>query len=398
MYQVGQSVQVEWNGQWYNARVLVLEPNGAIRIRYDGWSEQWDEAVPTTRIRQSGEIVRRPPPPRPQPPGPMPVPVPVVTGSVDVQTELDEGGRFRIRDVNLGGQGAVLRLPRGGTVSGTATVDHNCQFCGGAINQVIISLANDARAQQCVWNGQQSSGGPRQVQFTLQVPSQPGVYEIRARYAQAYGCDQGALDWWRVDRPNGPLGTSTIGVVLVGGVEPQIRMIGAVTQPPITQPPMQGNNLVVNGSFEQPGLASGSWQTLPQIQGWFSAQNDGFEIQAGVAGTAFDGRQLCELDANGSTTIGQDLATRPGQTYDVSLAFSARPGTPRNDNRIVVLWDGQPIARLEADGTNLGDTAWTVASFRVTARSGRSRLELRDEGTSNSLGSYVDDVRVVPAR
>ena len=54
------------------------------------------------------------------------------------------------------------------------------------------------------------------------------------------------------------------------------------------------------------------------------------------------------------------------------------------------------IARLEADGSRLSDTAWTVSTFFVTARSGRSRLEIRDEGMPNGLGSYIDDVRVVP--
>ena len=406
LYTVGQVVQVQWNDQWYNARVLVVEPNGMFRIRYEGWSDSWDEAVPPERIRQSGEVPRRPPPPRPRPmpqPGPMPMPQPgpmpmppVNPGTVDLQRELDEGGRFRIRDVNLGGQGPVLRLPRGGVVSGTATIDHNCTFCGGAINQVIVSLATDSRAQQCVWNGGPSSGGPRQVSFSLSVPSQPGVYEVRARYAQAYGCDQGALDWWRVDRPNGPVGSSTIAVVLVGGVEPQIRVVGG--SGPIVPPMQPTNNLVVNGGFEQPALGNGTWQVLPQIQGWFTSSGSGFEIQAGVAGAPFEGRQLIELDGDGPTTIGQELATRPGTAYEISFAFSARPGTPRNDNRVLVLWDGQPIGRLEADGSARSETTWTVGTFRVTARSGRSRLELRDEGTPNSLGTYIDDVRVTPVR
>ena len=65
---------------------------------------------------------------------------------------------------------------------------------------------------------------------------------------------------------------------------------------------------------------------------------------------------------------------------------------------MLVLWDGQPIGRLEADGSARSETTWTVGTFRVTARSGRSRLELRDEGTPNSLGTYIDDVRVTPVR
>jgi hypothetical protein len=47
---VGSPVLVEWNGRWWHAHVLAAEPS-AWRIRYDGWSERWDETVGPDRIR-----------------------------------------------------------------------------------------------------------------------------------------------------------------------------------------------------------------------------------------------------------------------------------------------------------------------------------------------------------
>ena len=171
-----------------------------------------------------------------------------------------------------------------------------------------------------------------------------------------------------------------------------------VVLPAPTPMPPPSSNLVVNGGFEAPGLATGTWQNLPQLPGWFTTFGRGFEVQAGVAGAPYEGRQLLELDGDAPSGIGQDLATAPGRTYEVRVAFSARPGTNAGDNRIVVLWDGRVIGRLVADGTGQPQTSWTVASFFVTASAGRARLELRDEGAPNSLGSYVDDIRVTPVQ
>ncbi|MCQ4200038.1 hypothetical protein ACFWGR_26950 [Streptomyces sp. NPDC060311] len=115
------------------------------------------------------------------------------------------------------------------------------QQCGNAVNQVIVGLAGQDRAQASVWNGKQRSGGgvkvvnpgtrvealaednwgPAQwvnVTCDVVVPDEPGVYSIRARYAQAYQGRlmtaegravpqpeyQDVLGWWKVDRPEGP--------------------------------------------------------------------------------------------------------------------------------------------------------------------------------------------------
>ncbi|MEU9186486.1 hypothetical protein AB0D14_18445 [Streptomyces sp. NPDC048484] len=166
--------------------------------------------------------------------------------------EMVEPLRFRIRNVRIDGQGDVVKVQGGGSHQLGFDVLHDCSMCGNAVNQVIVGLAGQDRAQASVWNGKQRSGGDLKVVNAgtdvealaednpgpaewasvlcdLVVPDEPGVYSVRARYAQAY---QGrlmtaegraipqpeyedVLGWWKVDRPEGPGPESTIGTIVV---------------------------------------------------------------------------------------------------------------------------------------------------------------------------------------
>ncbi len=161
--------------------------------------------------------------------------------------DFEETSRFKIRNVVIDGRGDVIKVQKGGTYRVAMEVLHDCGFCGNAVNQVIVGLAGQDRAQASVWNGKQRSGGgakrvngavaednpgPAQwvgVEFDITVPSEPGPHAIRARYAQNYYgrllTAEGraiaqqeypdTLGWWKVDRPNGPDVKSTIGYVIV---------------------------------------------------------------------------------------------------------------------------------------------------------------------------------------
>lgn len=162
------------------------------------------------------------------------------------------GFRFKVRDVKIDGVGDVVRVRAGGVHHVSFELLHDCPGCGNAVNQVIVGLAGQERAQASVWNGKQRSGGglavvnagsdvqalaqdnpgPAEwvgVSCEIVVPDEPGVYSVRARYAQAY---QGrvmtaegravpqpespdALGWWRVDRPDGPGPESAIATIIV---------------------------------------------------------------------------------------------------------------------------------------------------------------------------------------
>jgi len=49
--EVGTIVCAEWRGFWWRASVVALEPNGDVRVHYDGWGERWDETVPRSRLQ-----------------------------------------------------------------------------------------------------------------------------------------------------------------------------------------------------------------------------------------------------------------------------------------------------------------------------------------------------------
>jgi hypothetical protein len=162
------------------------------------------------------------------------------------------GFRFKIRNVAIDGQGDTVRVRGGGPHEVSFEVLHDCRECGNAVNQVIVGLAGQDRAQSSVWNGKKRSGGGAkvvnagtdvaaaaednpgpaewvEVSCDIVVPDEPGPYSVRARYAQAYQGRlmtaegraipqpeyQDVLGWWKVDRPDGPGPESAIGTIIV---------------------------------------------------------------------------------------------------------------------------------------------------------------------------------------
>ena len=159
----------------------------------------------------------------------------------------------------------------------------------------------------------------------------------------------------------------------------------------------QTEDLIVNGGFEEPAIPARSFRVFSSIPGWtILPGSPDFEIQNRVAGDPFEGDQLCELDAFRASTIFQDIPTSPGSVYELSFAFSARPGRPVWDNVLRVFWGGEEITTLAEDGAELSNTSWEVHTFQVFGGPDTTtRLIFEDRGVSNRLGTYIDGVRVV---
>ncbi len=51
----GQKFLVEWNGSWFPGEVLDVPRPSAVKIRYSGYSDHWDEVVPRQRLREPAE-------------------------------------------------------------------------------------------------------------------------------------------------------------------------------------------------------------------------------------------------------------------------------------------------------------------------------------------------------
>jgi hypothetical protein len=154
---------------------------------------------------------------------------------------------------------------------------------------------------------------------------------------------------------------------------------------------LRGEELITNGSFEEPALHHRSWRTLQDVPGWTGQY--GIEIQNNVAGKAHTGAALTELGTYRSSSLHQVVETSPHCTYTLSFAFSARPNTRSTENVLRVYWNGEELTTLVKSGNRF--TNWEIYTFEVTALSEESIIQFQDAGFSNGLGPYLDTVSLV---
>ncbi len=162
--------------------------------------------------------------------------------------------------------------------------------------------------------------------------------------------------------------------------------------------PAHASSILINGSFEEPNIPTGTFQVFSSIPGWTTTFGSGIEIQDNVAGSPFDGDQFVELDSFNNSGMVQAIPTVIGQMYNLSFAYSPRPRVSAASNGIDVFFDGALVTSLTGSGGT--QTNWTVFNFMVTATGTSSPLEFRATGISDSLGGYLDAAsfspRVVP--
>ena len=121
-------------------------------------------------------------------------------------------GQVSLSEFTLNNKGNVVSAAPGEKISVSANYVYDCPECqGGSINQIIVGIAGENSAQACIYNGSIQGAGSKK--FTLTAPNEPGTYYIRFRYAQAFGCEEGALGWWRVDGE--PTAKANIGAIVV---------------------------------------------------------------------------------------------------------------------------------------------------------------------------------------
>jgi hypothetical protein len=154
-------------------------------------------------------------------------------------------------------------------------------------------------------------------------------------------------------------------------------------------------NVIINGGFENPNIPTGTFALFTSIPGWSLTTGTFIEIQDHVAGSPYEGDQFVELDSTGNSGMIQaSVATVPLQPYTFSFAYSPRPGVAASSNGVDVYFNGALLIALAQSGIGLQNTLWTPFSFVVTPTGATSSVEFRASGTSNSLGGYIDDVRL----
>jgi hypothetical protein len=155
-------------------------------------------------------------------------------------------------------------------------------------------------------------------------------------------------------------------------------------------------NLIDNGSFEATSQASGSWAVYATLPGWTTVAGSGIELRNNVAGTAYDGVNFVELDAYSNSAMQQTLATQAGQLYDLSFAYSARPGVADSKtNGIAVAWNG--VTLMTVTGKGGAQHNWLEIGDLQVLGTGHDRLTFSAIGISDSLGGSLDAVSLTAA-
>lgn len=158
----------------------------------------------------------------------------------------------------------------------------------------------------------------------------------------------------------------------------------------------QASNIVVNGSFENPAIANGTYIFTDDLFGWTIGGDKMVEVRNNVAGAAYDGNNYVELDSDvGNMGIWQTLTTVIGQAYQISFAYAPRMNQPASTNPIAVTWNGVALPGSPFTGTGgSSGNNWVVYTFNVVADSVASTLKFGAVGTSDTYGGGIDAVSV----
>lgn len=156
----------------------------------------------------------------------------------------------------------------------------------------------------------------------------------------------------------------------------------------------QAANLVVNGSFEDPLQAAGTFGIFASVPGW-SGDPD-IEIRNDYEGVAQDGLNFVELDTFGNSRMSQTIVGTGRVILSFWFAARGTPSVPAGSNTLgFSLGDLSGVLLADAPGVaahdwqfftgiaNLGSTGSAVLSFEAL-------------GISDQLGGSLDNISVTP--
>ncbi len=161
--------------------------------------------------------------------------------------------------------------------------------------------------------------------------------------------------------------------------------------------PVPAINLVTNGSFEDVPLEVGESKVYTSVKGWSTISGAGFQVdrRPDLGGKTADGTAWVELDTfNQNGTIGQNIDTITGQTYDVSVSFSSG-GRPDSTASVQIFWEGKKVDTL----TGGGKGQWRRFDYQLQGGDRSvSTLAFRAIGPSDNIGGFIDDIVVAQAK
>jgi hypothetical protein len=163
---------------------------------------------------------------------------------------------------------------------------------------------------------------------------------------------------------------------------------------------------IVNGSFEANSVSNGTWNIFYNgtVPGWSSGPtpDNGIEIRNNVAGQAYDGVNFVELDTTRNSVAYQGISTTAGEIYDLSFAYSTRPGVttpafPADTNNLSVFWNGTSLGTFGGINPSSTTNNWIIYSVQVVGTGGLDQLRFAATGTSDSYGGSLDAVTLTTA-
>ena len=124
---------------------------------------------------------------------------------------------------------------------------------------------------------------------------------------------------------------------------------------------------------------------------------------AGGNGSTAGSLEHIELNndpANGyqdAPNIARSVDTIDGGTYTVTFDYAPRQGYDATVNRMEVVWDGQVVATISADGTNDGALNWQTHTLTLTGDGNPAEIEFREAGTDVDYGRgmMIDNIQMV---
>lgn len=150
--------------------------------------------------------------------------------------------------------------------------------------------------------------------------------------------------------------------------------------------------------WEDTNFAGSGFTIVQSYSGWNNTTGvagSGIEIQyGGVAGQAYSGQNLVELDSNLNSIMTYGTPLDAG-SYSLSFWYSDRPNTGAATNGIDVLLNGASILSV-LGGVGGGGTSWSLKTINFDAAGGET-LSFAALGTSDSYGGYIDDVSLTAA-
>ncbi|WP_242140066.1 PEPxxWA-CTERM sorting domain-containing protein [Sphingomonas sp. TREG-RG-20F-R18-01] len=141
-------------------------------------------------------------------------------------------------------------------------------------------------------------------------------------------------------------------------------------------------------NFDSMSFGTGpGFTTLSSYEGWTGGAH-GIEVQYNnVAGKAFSGANLVELDTSANSSMSRLI---DAGSYILRYWYSDRPGVPASSNGIAVLLNGvQSFASIGGNGDEQTDWRRQTFAFNVSAP---TTLTFAALGTSDSRGGYIDSV------